>query len=448
MPFLNPAIQGFSKIFRTIYSARGGKAIAVLIAKVVALGIIPQVLNQLAYEDDEDYQALNDRDKENNFLFKIGDKFIKIPKGRESSIIAGLVMRAIQGEEADWKSYLSNIATQVTPIENMSRTILSPFKDVATNTTWYGGAIEGRQFENIEPKQRYDESTSKIAISLGKVINYSPKKIEYLLDSYSGVIGDLVLPATRTRAEKGFIEGNFTINPILQNKYSSKFYETLEKVNYAKNNGDVTAEGQLRYLNKVKSAVNELVSQKRQIQGSDLTDKEKMAQVKTVQVLINEMYKTALIDLPLMTEALKATESIENRDIAYTEATRLVYGSERALREYNKDVYKKAQLLNVGGIDYDDYYSVYFGIKDIDTDKDKSGNAIAGSKKEKINKYINDMGFNNEQKLLIMFSLGYSDKGNSKALANYISRLKTTKDNKIAIAEMCGFTVKNGRIII
>ena len=109
-----------------------------------------------------------------------------------------------KAKKADWGGYVKNITQQVTPVENFSRTIASPFADVANNLTWYGTAIEGRQFENIEPKKRYDESTSSIAIAMGKVLNYSPKKIHYLLDQYSGVIGDFILPATTKRAEKRF----------------------------------------------------------------------------------------------------------------------------------------------------------------------------------------------------------------------------------------------------
>ena len=77
MPFLNPAIQGFSKMVRTITAARSKKAIVGLLTKAILLGIVPQLLNQLMYNDDDEYKQLNDRDKENNYLIKIGGKFIK-----------------------------------------------------------------------------------------------------------------------------------------------------------------------------------------------------------------------------------------------------------------------------------------------------------------------------------------------------------------------------------
>jgi hypothetical protein len=61
-----------------------------------------------------------------------------------------------------------------------------------------------------------------------------------------------------------------------------------------------------------------------------------------------------------------------------------------------------------------------------------------------------------EQKALLIYSYGYtiqdgeirnySGKEMSRMVATYISRLNITKDEKIALAEQCGFEVVNGRI--
>ena len=149
----------------------------------------------------------------------------------------------------------------------------------------------------------------------------------------------------------------------MQNKLSKDFYEAYDKAQYAKSNGDKTAEYQVRYLNKVKSAISDLYEQKRLIENSNLSAKEKRAETKAIQVLINEAYKTALVDLPLITSAIEATSSIDDDNIRYAEIMRLAYGAERALREYNSAVYEKAKLLNSAKIDYDTYYHAYFTIK-------------------------------------------------------------------------------------
>jgi hypothetical protein len=462
IPFLNPSIQGCSKMIRNITSTRSAREFASLAFKAALVGVAPMVLNMLMYEDDEDYKNLRDADKENNFLFKVGDTFVKIPRGRVASVIGGPVNRGkstLEGEDADWAGYVKNIMQQVTPVDSMSRTIFSPFSDVANNLTWYGSAIEGRQFENTAPKDRYDESTSSIAIAIGQLINYSPKKIHYLLDQYSGVIGDFILPATTAKAEKDFLSGNFTLDPATSNRLSTDFYEMYDQAQYAKTAGDDTAAYQVRYLNKVKSAISDMYKQKSEIQNNpDLSNAEKLQQTRVVQLLINEAYKTALQDFELYTKAIEATAGMEDENLRFTEATRLMYGAERALSEYNDDVYAKCQSLNKAGLDYEVLYKYYFTVREFTSDKDAQGNTISGSKRKKVVSSIKAMDITVDQKLLLICASGYALQDNDlprmtavnakKRLLRYILNLKgATQAEKTEIAEMCGFEVKNGRVV-
>ena len=462
IPFLNPSIQGCSKMIRNITSIRSAKEFASLAFKAALVGVAPMVLNMLMYEDDEDYKNLRDNDKENNFLFKVGDTFVKIPRGRVASVIGGLVNRgksAAEGEDVDWAGYVKNIMQQVTPVDSMSRTIFSPFSDVANNLTWYGSAIEGRQFENTAPKDRYDENTSSIAIAIGQLINYSPKKIHYLLDQYSGVIGDFILPATTAKAEKDFLSGNFTLDPATSNKLSTEFYEMYDQAQYAKTAGDDTAAYQVRYLNKVKSAISDMYKQKSEIQNNpDLSNAEKLQQTRVVQLLINEAYKTALQDFELYTKAIEATAGMEDENLRFTEATRLMYGAERALSEYNDDVYAKCQMLNKAGVDYEMLYNYYFTVRGITSDKDAQGNTVSGSKRKKVVASIKSMDISVGHKLLLICASGYALQDNDlprmtavnakKRLLRYILNLKgATQTEKTELAEMCGFEVKNGRVV-
>lgn len=471
IPFLNPSIQGCSKMIRNITSIRSAREFASLALKAALVGVAPMVLNMLMYEDDEDYKNLRDNDKENNFLFKVGDTFVKIPRGRVASVIGGLVNRgksAAEGEDVDWAGYVKNIMQQVTPVDSMSRTIFSPFSDVANNLTWYGSAIEGRQFENTAPRERFDENTSVIAkaiseflytIGIGKAMEVSPKKVHYLLDQYSGVIGDFILPATTAKAEKDFLSGNFTLDPATSNKLSTEFYEMYDQAQYAKTAGDDTAAYQVRYLNKVKSAISDMYKQKSEVQNNpDLSNAEKLQQTRVVQLLINEAYKTALQDFELYTKAIEATAGMEDENLRFTEATRLMYGAERALSEYNDDVYAKCQSLNKAGLDYEVLYKYYFTVREFTSDKDAQGNTISGSKRKKVVSSIKAMDITVDQKLLLICASGYALQDNDlprmsavnakKRLLRYILNLKgATQAEKTEIAEMCGFEVKNGRVV-
>ena len=472
IPFLNPAIQGFDKIFRNFTDAtKAGsgkevvKALSTLLCKAIMIGIVPMMFNSIMYSDDEDYEDLREEDKENNYLIKLPNgTFIKLPRGRVASVIGGLYNRAartVTGKDADWKGYLSNVVSQVTPAENLTRTVFSPFVDVATNRTWYGTEIEGAQFENVRPGDRYDESTSSIAIAIGQAINYSPKKIHYLIDQYSGVIGDFLLPATTKKAEKDFFSGNFTIDPVTSNKLSNKFYEIYDEAQYTRTDGDIKAQYQVKYLNRAKSAVSEMYKQINEIQNSNISNFEKLQQVRVIRVLINEVMKNAVADYEEINKAIDKTANMGFDDskasdvaVRYAYIVKEVYGAERALYEYNDDVYSKMTVLNTADISYDVLFDYYFGVKNLTSDVDEKGNTISGSKRGKVVAAINGLDISEEEKLLLIATHGYGLKdgdvgGMSKTAAdrvlfNYIASLGLSKEEMLKLYEYAGYDVENG----
>ncbi|MCM0708707.1 hypothetical protein NBH08_28045, partial [Faecalicatena sp. BF-R-105] len=82
VPFLNPSVQGASKFIRNL-SQGNVKAWVRTIAKMSLAGLLPSLINELAFGDDEEYQMLSDSVKDNYFLFPIGDgRFFRLPKGR------------------------------------------------------------------------------------------------------------------------------------------------------------------------------------------------------------------------------------------------------------------------------------------------------------------------------------------------------------------------------
>jgi hypothetical protein len=96
--------------------------------------------------------------------------------------------------------------------------------------------------------------------------------------------------------------------------------------------------------------------------------------------------------------------------------------------------------------------------KGIEPDKDKQGKTISGSKREKTISAIQKLNLSAAEKLLFICSKGYSIKDGDipglnaasakKLLLRYILANKTIdKDKKARLAELCGFTVKNGKIL-
>ena len=99
----------------------------------------------------------------------------------------------------------------------------------------------------------------------------------------------------------------------------------------------------------------------------------------------------------------------------------------------------------------------FTGLSDIESDKNSKGETIAGSKKKNTVKYLLGQNLSDGERLLILcyrgYSIqdgdykGYTAKRAKRILLQYILKLNGTQAEKAALAEKCGFTVRNGRII-
>lgn len=465
MPFLNPSIQGFSKMWRSYVGKEAAQSWINLIIRSLLLGIGMTALNDLLNGDDEEYEDLSDYVKEQNYVIALGDgDFLKIPKGRVTSVFGGAFLRGkryANGDADAWEGYWDSVKSAVTPVDNFTRTIFSPFTDISTNTAWHGGTIESQKWDNTEPKNRYDETTSSIAIWLGQVFNYSPIKIEYLLEQYGGIVADIALPATSTQAEKGIISQNMLANSTLNSKWSNEFYTSLEDYTYKKTAGDSQAKGVVRYLNSVKSTVSDLYTQKSKIQADkNLSKDEKLTQTKIIQTTINALQQEAVLNTEYLYNELGKYDlsTDEAYEQAYLDCISVIMGTEYALQSYNKDVYSKAVNLNKLGVSYETYYDYYFGVKSITSDKNADGSTVSGSKKAKVIAYTMAQNMPTAQKIILIMNAGYTitdgdisgmtAKQAKTAVAKYITSLKISRAEKEELAKMFGFTVKLGKIYI
>ncbi len=415
MPYFNARMQGalkFTRSFEGIMTRQGQKQLAFVLAKMVLLGIGTSLLNDFMYGDDEEYKEMRVDDKSNNFLFKIGGKWVKIPRSEVTTSLASAFNRSKEtreGDEQAFKGFTKDVWNSFSPVQNM-RTIFSPIIDAKTNTTWYGGKIEGAKFDNVRPRDRYDESTSSIAKFIGQALNVSPKKVHYVLDQYSGILGDLILPATSQKYSTSIIGKNLTVDPTTSNKYSQRFYNALEEAQYDKSSGDMLAKGKVRYLNKAQDALRELYNAQREVNNNaELSNKEKKEQYEVLQVMINNVQKNAVESLKRFSDVLSnfaLTDDSFEED--YREATRITFGAETALMNYDKRIYEKAKALYEQGVPYDIYYCVYFDTKEFEGDFDYNGNYIKGSKQIMVWNYINRLNIPKAQKILLYEALGYT----------------------------------------
>jgi hypothetical protein len=374
--FLNANIQGFTKMMRTFMAPKTVKDWAELILKCLILGITTQLLNELLYWDDEDYQSLNQSIKNNYYLIKAGDQFIRIPKGRVISAFNSIVSGAFGSAKGDNKIMEDSLHYALfdanSPIQGFTFGFFQAIDDASKNRTWYGGEIVSSKWDGTRPSEQYEKDTSYISRWIGKLTNTSPLVIEYVLDQYSGIVGDILLPMTSDEAGvyklMRITKDQYLIDPVEKSKYSKDFYDYKQQVTYDKTDGDAIATIQVNYLTKAQSEIKELREQIKEVEASGKNDFEKAAETKAIQIMINASYKAAVENAKAIGEALKNyTITEENAAEVQREVYREVLGAESALRIYNKNVYAKAQCYYKAGVSYDDFYVYYFNMKNFAT---------------------------------------------------------------------------------
>ena len=383
VPFLNPGIQGFDKLIRRVTETRGGREWAKLIGRAALLGIAPTLINALLYHDDEEWDDLRDSDKDTNYMFKLKDGiWLKIPKGRELSLLgitADRVADAVQGKDVDIIATLNTMGNQVAPANPLTTNIASALVDSALldpdspGRTWYGGDIESQRLQSYAPGQRYDSSTDVFSKAVGGALGISPKKLNYVLDQYTGVVGDFLLPLLTPQAERGMFAKAFTTDVVTNNRVSGDFFDKADELTYAKNGGDETAAVVSRFWSKQQSACSDLWKEIREVEASDLSDKEKRQKTRELKAVVTGIQKNALaVEETYRAAAEKYLRQGMETDDAYRAANKECFGAEYALQTYNKDVYERAKSAKTNGVSYDDFYTYYFGTKGIKATGEKS----------------------------------------------------------------------------
>ena len=458
VPFLNPSVQGFDKFIRNFTETRSAKAAASLILKAALINLPPLLLNGLMHGDDDDWDDIPASTKANYYLINAGKWFgngywIKIPKGRAIAVLstaAVYTQEKQKGEDVKFSDVFEVIKSNVAPTDIFNQNIATAWTQAKlTNpdnpgTTWYGGNIESDRLQNYRPEDRYDEKTDELSKAIGKLFKVSPKKVNYLLDQYTGVIGDILLPriTPATKSSHWLLaapQAAFTIDTTSTNKTTGEYYDLLDDLKYDANDGDIGAGITRKYVSHAGDEVNDYYQQIRAIQNDkSLSDGEKNRLVRALKAQLIERQKKIIAQAGPYREAvndyLKAHPELSTDNdaaiaeyaeqyeitedqaesrmdaIVYREANREVFGAEYALRTYNADVYDKARTAYAKGVSYETYYDYYFATKEMHADKDENGKSISGSKKAKVVEYINSLDIPPEQKDALYVAAGYTAK--------------------------------------
>ena len=234
VPYLNASVQGIDKTIRQVKN----KPLATAL-KGATIVTLPTLFLDYVNKDNENYKALDNRTKDNNFLIPMGDTFIKLPKSREMGVLFGsLIERSIRAaslEDGSFKGFGNTIATNFSPTNPVESNIFSPILNLKGNKDFANRPIESMSLQDEAVEDRYDEKSTEpaklLSNAIGKYAGLSPKEIDYLFKSYTGVVGQFVQPMTTKATYNGKpgnlmmpVKSSFVADPLYSNQEINDFY--------------------------------------------------------------------------------------------------------------------------------------------------------------------------------------------------------------------------------
>ena len=415
--FLNAGVQGAMQAVRNVREAnvKGLKGWTMLACKMAVAGAPVLILNNLMWEDDDDYEQLQDYVKDGYYI--IGKRndgtFIRLPKGRTLAVIQKVVSNVdkyinnegslnIDEVSKDFWETAKFTIENLAPSNPLDNNVISPIIQTITNTSWYGEDIVPSRLQNVPNAEQFDETTDKFSKWLGEKTGVSPMKINYLLDQYGGGVSDVLLPLGTPQAENTPLEDKFVTDPVMKSKYPGEFFDKADKLEVASNSMFATDADIVKgkFMSDIQSDMSELYKEKRKIQNSDTSDEYKKIYLKDVQEKINNLAK----------------ESMELVDKAEVNSKVAIIGD----KQYYKDDEGKWQKIKesqiVKGLDtktYADY-------------KNKTSIATDKKRAEKDNP---DATLNDFEKSQILLDSSYTEKEKKMIYENYIGKDDTTYSN-------------------
>lgn len=366
VPYFNPSIQGLSKLVRMFSEGKASKTLLNFAAKLGAITIAPAMLNELLLKNDENYQALPTREKDNNFFIPMGDgKYIKIPKPRENAVLAepfeyGLrwfLNKSEYGTMDEMKQMFKTGLDNIGVVNPFTDNLFSPILSTLRNKTWYGGDIESAyEIENFDTKDRYDEGTTAVAIWLGqtpvaKAMKLSPKKIDNIMDSYLGMIYDFGISQTsqKNRGSIGLknnpFVNQFIKDSVFSNKESTKFWDSfsqMEKGINSKSLTDKQKEKKKQEFEKLKSVYYyDICTLSEAISDATLDKSVPQSKVREMRKELNRLYKLANNGESNTVEPISVISKAIGSDKALSKYLPTDEESEFSWKEHYKD-YKKS----------------------------------------------------------------------------------------------------------
>ena len=264
VPFFNANVQGLDKHARwiTAEDAPAGKRkgaakrrFLMYLAASAALAAVNYGINNSSDENKKDYQQLSTYTKNSYWVYPIGDgKYLCLPKPRElavlTSLFEALLERTVGGNEHAFDgfyeyatdNFLPSILSDLANLDAAgaigSLGLIGVGSYMVANRDFLGRPIESTGMRYLEPRDRYNERTSKLAYLIGQAFDVSPVMVDYFFQNTLGGFWKAqkaIFPVGEENRDWSFgIQGSY----IKDNQYSQDLtnwlYDQAEKSTQAK----------------------------------------------------------------------------------------------------------------------------------------------------------------------------------------------------------------------
>lgn len=345
VPYFNAGLQGMDKTLRQI------KAHPIqTTARATVSVFLPTLLLYMVNKDNPYWEDVKDGVRDNYYLIPnyagpvtngYAETFIRIPKSREFGALFSAsferFVRALNSDKDDkleampdaFDGYLDTLLNSFMPNSVLDDNIFGAMKRLGTNTAWHGGKIVPSNLVNVSPQNQYDINTSGIAMNAAKTAERfafapdwakSPMKVDYMIDSYGGYMGDLLqgltsrknigadtMETVKNSLYNGFIQpvkNRFSTDSAYSNYNLDRFYDRADELEIAANDRNIEDNLPTEYVTpeeKIKSdftkasgSISDLTKQERAILESAMPIWDKNAQIRELKKQKNAIAKDML----------------------------------------------------------------------------------------------------------------------------------------------------------
>lgn len=264
VPFFNAGVQGVDRMARWLQAedlpeqdrkAGRTRRIAAYLGASLALAALSMALNARTKKKQKDLEKLSNYTKNNYFVIQLKNgKYLAIPKPRELAIPTSLFERIFEAVLAKnpnafddfWEYATDNLLPGVvsgvaqgdlnSAIGDLG--LFGTLHYLVSNQDFLGRPIVSAAMENLEPKDQYNQNTSKLAKLIGQAFNLSPQQIDFLGNNMFGGFWQwqkALAPVSGNSDPTLGVASKWIKDPLYSTDIANRMYDLRDRLEKQKN---------------------------------------------------------------------------------------------------------------------------------------------------------------------------------------------------------------------